>query len=256
MKLPFYFVRWVCIPPVDDSWSHVHRLLSSFAPLGIMAFCWLTNIGNLQTVSLYVPLLFTALAVCISLGVFFGSTSNPVQPWFYPVLPFLALISATLWLAVLAAEITAVLEALGFAMQIPRLRLGFTAIAWGNSLSDLLVCVSTVRKGHASMAIAAILSAPLIDDLVALGIALIMIAASEGSIPVMCGHDCPAALRGPLIVSLCYVGVAVIMLAFMFRCKGGWKSAVWAGSLFALYISFLVVNLFVLHVDAPQAKET
>lgn len=255
LKYPTYIVRWICIPPVNGYWSQQHRLFSSIAPTAMLVFCWLTNTGNMQELTLYPILGFSALALAISTAIFICSSSEPVLPWFYPLLSLVALISAILWLAVLAAEITAVLEAIGYAMRIPRLRLGFTAIAWGNSLGDLLVCVATVRKGHAGMAIAAIFAAPLIDDLIALGISFGMIAYNEGSIPVMCGESCPKELRGPLIVSLVYVAVAVTMLASMFRCRGRWKSLVWACALAALYVSFLIVILFVLQVDAPPAKQ-
>lgn len=255
VKLPAYIIRWMCIPPVDGQWSAQHRVISSFSPTGLLLFCWLTDTGNMQDLNLFPMLGLILLAVTMSVTMFLCSSSTPTLPWFYPVLPFIALVSGVLWLAVLAAEITAVLEAIGYAMQVPRLRLGFTAIAWGNSVGDLLVCIYTVRKGHASMAIAAIFAGPLVDDLIALGSAFIMIALREGHTPVMCGQDCPKELRGPLVVSLGYVAVAVTMLASMLRCRGQLKSLVWACSLVALYISFLFVILFVLHVDAPPAKE-
>merc|ERR1719321_773963 len=116
---------------------------------------------------------FIMLACLAGASIYIGSNSrNGELPWFYPILPTFALLAAVVWLAVLASEITALVEAIGFVLHVPRLRLGFTAIAWGNDLADLVVCLATIKKGHPVMAISAIFAAPLIDDFVAFGFAL------------------------------------------------------------------------------------
>jgi sodium/potassium/calcium exchanger 6 len=254
VQVPTYVVRWMCIPPVDGIWEPTRRYVSAASPIGMLIFCLLTNAGGIQKLNIIAIIGFSLLAVVASFAIFLGSDRGPKLPWFYPVLPLLALISAIVWLAVLAAEITALVEAIGFALEVPRLQLGFTAIAWGNSLADLLVCWATVRQGHASMAFAAVFAGPLIDDMIAFGLALILVAVRKGSVPVMCGEHCPSHLRNPLITSLVCVMTAVLVLAGANRFKGG-KQRMWAAALFVLYAVFMVLILFVQKVDAPMTSK-
>lgn len=252
ISLPTYLMRWACIPPVDQQWDPVRRITSSIAPIGMLAFCAIVNVLSIQHTSTTALLGVAILACLASISIYISSGSKPVLPWFYPVIPIFSLLAAMIWMAVLAGEITALVEAIGFTLRVPRLRLGFTAIAWGNSIADLLVCCATLREGHAVMAITAVFAGPLLDDLVAFGSALVWVAADRG-IPVMCGPQCPMELKLPLVTSLCFILVAVCLLCALLRDRAN-RPRLWAGLLFAWYITFLTLILFVEKVDAPQGE--
>lgn len=250
LGLPTYVLRWVCIPPVDQQWDPMRRLTASITPLGMLAFCIMCDVAKMQTIN-YISLIgFLMLASLAGACIYIGSDTRSVLPWFYPVLPLFALVASVIWMAVLAGEITALVEAIGYTMQVPRLRLGFTAIAWGNCLADFLVCLATLRQGHAIMAITAILAGPLIDDLIAFGIALIMVSWERG-IPEICGEDCPQDFKNPLITSLVAIFGGAVLFCLTLRNRGA-NASVWSAMLFVWYIAFLVIVLVVQRVDAPQ----
>lgn len=248
--MPAYILRHACIPAVDGHWGPVRRAASAFTPLGMLAFCIITNVAWMQSMNVVALIGFVMLASLFGLCIYVGSNNGVTLPWFYPALALFALVGSVIWLSVLASEITALIEAIGFALDIPRLRLGYTAVAWGNSLTDLLVCLATVQKGHASMAITAILAAPLIDDLIAFGVSIIMVSWEKNSVPVLCGANCPREFKDPLITSLAFISMAVVLLACALREKGS-RVKVWAGLLATLYVTFLILVLFVEKVDAP-----
>jgi len=251
LSLPSYVVRWMCIPPADHQWDSVRRAMSAIAPLRLLAFCAITNVARMQEMNFISFLGFGMLACLAGISLYLCSDNRATLPWFYPIIPFFAMIASMLWMSVLASEITALVEAIGFTSHVPRLRLGFTAIAWGNCLADLVVCLATVRRGHAMMAITAIFAGPLIDDLVAFGLAMIIVTWERGS-PMMCGADCPMDFKAPLITSLFFVAAAVVMLVFTIRARGT-VARLGAFVLLAWYATFLIIVLFVQHVDAPEA---
>jgi len=254
LVLPAYIMRYACIPAVDGHWGPIRRATSAFTPLGMLIFCLITNVGWSQEMNAFTLIGFAMLACLAGLFIFIGSDNRLTLPWFYPFLALFAGVSAIIWLSVLASEITALVEAIGFTLAVPRLRLGYTAVAWGNSLTDLLVCLSTVQKGHATMAITAILAAPLLNDLIAFGVSIIMVSWKNNSVPILCGDNCPREFKFPLITSLSFISVAVVLLALTVREKTS-RIKMWAGLLAALYVTFLIIILFVEKVDAPQKKE-
>merc|ERR1719235_259561 len=196
----------------------------------------------MQDMSLIALMGFVLLGFVCGASIYVGSNNERTVPWFYPILALFALVASMIWLSVLASEITAVVEAIGFTLDVPRLRLGYTAVTWGNSLTDLLVCLATVQKGHAMMAATAIFAAPLIDDLVAFGFAIILVSIEKKGVPVLCGHDCPQEFRQPLITSLCFIVTAGVVLACALRAKTK-NIRYWAGLLVFLYVVFLFVVL-------------
>lgn len=251
LGLPSYIVRWGCIPPVDAQWDSTRRLISSIAPLGMLIFCISCDVFSMQHLNIVSLLGITMLACLAGAATFIGSDSQNVLPWFYPALPMFALVASMIWLAVLASEITAIVEAMGFSMQVPRLQLGFTAIAWGNSISDFLVIIATVRQGHAVMAITAVFAGPLMDDLIAFGAALFVVSAERG-IPVICGPGCPTDFKFPLMTSITCIIVAAGVLCFTIKNRGSRSIRICACiGLISLYVAFLILVLFVEHVDAP-----
>lgn len=251
--LPTYAIRWVCIPPADQHWCPLRRVVSSVAPISIFAFCVLTNIANIQKLSMITLLGLTMLAVLASVAMYLSSTDKPELPKFYPILPFTAMISSILWLGAIAGELTALVEAIGFYMQVPRLRLGFSTIAWGNSLGDLLCCVATVRKGQADMAITAVFAGPLIDDLIAFGLAMSTLAfgqQGEKEEPI-CGEACPMMLKLPIMTSIVFVSVSVVLLSLIFAYPGR-GPRIGVAALVVWYSLFLIIVLVVQGVDAPE----
>lgn len=250
VSLPAYILRHACIPSIDCYWGPLRRKTSAFAPLGMVTFCLIANVGWMQDMSIIALMGFVLLGFVCGLSIYLGSNNERTLPWFYPILALFALVASIIWLSVLASEITALVEAIGFTLDVPRLRLGYTAVAWGNCLTDMLVCLATVQKGHTAMAVTAIFAAPLIDDLIAFGASLIMVSWERHHIPVLCGANCPREFKYPLITSLSFIAVAVVLLSCALREKGS-RVKIWAGMLAGLYVVFLILVVFVEKVDAP-----
>jgi len=252
--LPTYIIRWICIPPVDKHWGPLRRIMSSISPIGIWAFCVLTN-AEIMQLHLTTLIGMTMLAVLGSFSMYLSSTDKPELPWFYPILPCLAMLSAILWLGAIAGEVTSLVEAIGFYMQVPRLRLGFSTIAWGNCLGDLLICVATVRQGQSDMAISAVLAGPLIDDLIAFGLALSSVAwRTNELLEPMCGQACPMELKLPIMTSVFFVCSSVSLFVLILRGTSQ-RPQLGAGVLFTWYALFLCMVIFVMHADAPEGPE-
>lgn len=260
VQAPAYALRWMCIPPVDERWDTGRRCLACFSPLGAFAFCMATNVAYVRQLNPIAWLGFLILVGLLSTYLYLTSNSSERPWWYFPVVPCIALVSSVVWLAVLAGEITAIAEAVGFTMGVPRLRLGFTAIAWGNSLGDFLVCVATVRKGQVSMAISAVFAGPLVDDLLAFGIALTATTWKEGNQTVMCGETCPAKLKGPLMSSIFFITLAASVLTLLLYFQKSLRKHRFCTAympaclLFGCYVLFLVVIVGLQRVDAAVPR--
>lgn len=249
--LPYYIVRWASIPPSDGLWDRQRRLVSTCAPVGFLIFLVVVVPGLGDTLGRVGFTALLSLSVFVSYGVYTTSTDGPKLPWFYPALALTAAISSVIWLGAIAAELTALIEAVGFVLHVRRLRLGFTAIAWGNAAGDILTCYALARRGQLRTAFNAVFSNPLVADWIGLGTVLLLAvhrAEAGGDATKLWVERCPPEMRVPLAVCFCGLLGAAVLHGARLLCGGGLapKSAwTWAGILVAWYVAFICMILYV-----------
>jgi len=255
LALPFYMVRWASIPPADGIWDRQRRIASACSPFA-MILIFMMAMPEVDSVlgrqGFAVLLVIGAL---LSAGVYANSSNGPDLPWFYPALTLLAGVSSVFWLGGVANELTALIEGIGFVLKVPRLRLGFILIAWGNAAADSLTIYAMARRGRLRTAFNAVFSNPLVADWLGLGATLLIVVRNAGGAPAkLWENGCPPELRLPLAVCLTGLLGAASLHGARLACGGGGaqKSAkMWAGLLVAWYFVFLVVIFGVSGIATP-----
>jgi len=243
---PTYAVRWALIPPSDLHWDRFRRVVSSFAPLGMAVFCSGTYLDGLQSlVATPAATGITTACLAASLGIFLGSDDGPAVPWFYPAITLIAKASSILVLSVIAGELTACVETLGTVIGVPRLWLGTTVIAWGNSLGDLVTGVAMVKQGQTCTAFTSVFAGPLFNFLCGAGMALTMAACSRGGKVHL--WETPEGMMD-LRVHVRFLISASFLLVLMLLCRQHY-CRLWPFALFALYAIFLVCVLSMEQAD-------
>lgn len=160
-----------------------------------------------------------------------------------------------MWLMVIASELTALVEGIGFAMDVSRLKLGFTAIPWGTSLSDFLTCAAIARSGEEKTALMAILTNPLLDNLLGFGLALTRAALRGGRVISQSyfGSSIAESLQRPLLDGLACTAVAVSLLVGAL-CRRGRNVRLWVAALLSCYAVFLVKTVLLpVNANPPAA---
>lgn len=113
-----------------------------------------------------------ALAISVVVGVlirFKTKTSRPPLRASIPLMLFAFFMSIT-WISVAADILIDLLTLQGVILQIDPALLGMSILAWGNSLGDLMACISIAKKGLAEMAITGCYAGTLFNVLLGLGL--------------------------------------------------------------------------------------
>jgi len=238
-----YAARWILIPPSDRHWDHTRRVLSALAPTGVIAFWASTSLGSCAALfaSSATTVLF-CVGLVASVAIYAGSDNGPALPFFYPALTLLAKASSILVLSVIAGELTACVETLGLVFGVPRLSLGTTVMAWGNSLGDLAVGMAMVRQGQCRAAFTAVFAGPIFNCLFSAGIVLTCAAANTPGGNVTLWSDASGKTNLRLHTAFLAVACTVLTLTFVFQQSAGHFSPI---ALWALYGTFLVCILSV-----------
>jgi len=235
---PAHFARGLSIPTVDGKWDNRRRIVSSICVLGMLAFSVFTNFARWQALACTWQLSIAATALVVSIIILVTGGSGPALPWFYPFLTILAQASAICWLAATAGELTALIEAAGFVFEVPQISLGFTAIAWGDALGDMLTCVAMVRSGQARAAMMAVFANSVLDDLLGFGLALVSMTSEAGGGVALWKQSQSREVWSMMITSFGFLAGAVAILVMMIQ-QRGLLPQVWVGALLLLYIAFL-----------------
>lgn len=215
VQWPAYGIRWVTIPPADGLWDRRRRAVSALAPLGLLGMLFATGwtsptLFNITSCNIRVWAVLLMLTIFLGALIVRCSGEGPEPPAFYPCLTLVAKISSVIWLSLAAAELTAVVETLGLWFHVPSVRLGFTAIAWGNVASDFMSCLALASQGQTKIAFTAVLASPLFDNLMGYGVALFISAKTNGgevpsplSLPIVVAFGCIVASVGLLLLVMC-----------------------------------------------------
>lgn len=235
---PSYALRHVLIPPADVQWDRTRRTISSLAPTGLLLLIAAVDDRFLQLPrATQIPV--ALVAFCTSCTIYRCSGDGPEIPRFYPCLTLLSKISSIIVLKLIADELTAVVESCGWMYNVPRLWLASTAVAWGNSLGDLVTGVAMVHTGQTRMAFTSIFAGPLFNCTVGGGVALLCAAYSNGGTLLLGSTDIG---RLVLLLNVGFLGLALASLAIMLLT---WRRSLqyWPGALFVIYALFLAVVL-------------
>lgn len=248
---PFYVIRWITIPPSDDCWDSTRRTLCALSPLGVVSLCY-TAFGSEADIITWA--IVSAGASLVGAAAYCATDDGPDTPCLYPAFTLLAKVSSCIWLAVLAAELTNVVKALGVVSGIPSALLGITVVAWGNSFGDLLSGLSVTRSGDGRLAVIAVFSSPLFSNLVGFGISSWMAAKQAGGRAVIWqAQDVQTRIMilMPLLAGLVCVLLSAIIIWIAYHSVeySSVPKAYWAFGLFACYGIFM--GLEILDVISP-----
>jgi Ca2+/Na+ antiporter len=158
-------------------------------------------------------------------------------PRIYPFLTLGAFASAVVWMDLIANEAVALMESLGVMLHISTSILGLTVLALGNSVGDLIADLAVAKAGQGRMAISTCFGSPLLNDILGLGIALLITTAT--SFPKEFHGD----ISTDLYVAWGFLAVSLVSSLVVFHSYGYEPPRKFAYWLFAIYALFLVSSI-------------
>eukprot|EP01013_Petalomonas_cantuscygni_P002447 TRINITY_DN12516_c0_g1_i1.p1 TRINITY_DN12516_c0_g1~~TRINITY_DN12516_c0_g1_i1.p1 ORF type:complete len:670 (+),score=110.92 TRINITY_DN12516_c0_g1_i1:144-2153(+) len=171
ISLPAVLAVHLSIPsPVTSlaRWRAGGRALSVVAPLfGSGVVCLAAELGPLGWGVGY------GVGLAGSVALAFATRGDVVPRWHSAFFATYAFGACVLWIYVCAAEVVAVAQSLGVAVGISQAALAVTALAWGNSLNDLVADTTVAHHGHISMALGAIYGGQMMNLVLGLGLSFV-----------------------------------------------------------------------------------
>ncbi|KAK8956747.1 Cation/calcium exchanger 1 [Platanthera zijinensis] len=179
IDLPLYLPRRLTIPDVsEERWSKPFAVASAGLAPVFLAILWNSKRGGMGsrvglTVCLYGGL------IGLVLGLMALHTTMKDSPPRKCLLPWLAggFLMSVLWTYIIAEELVGLLVSLGYIFGISPSILGFTVLAWGNSIGDLIANVAMAMNGGqdgAQIAISGCYAGPIFNTLAGLGLSLVV----------------------------------------------------------------------------------
>ncbi|XP_036147470.1 mitochondrial sodium/calcium exchanger protein-like [Monomorium pharaonis] len=205
---------------------------------------WQTTFGNLPVMSI-----FLVVGTVIGVIVFLTTHVDRV-PKFHNVFAFLGFLGAMLTVYLVAGEVMAVLQCIGYACSISDAMLGITFLAWGNSIGDLISNVAIARRGFPRMGYAACFGGPMFNTLLGLGLTYGIAAATdpEQQTKIRISDMAP----GCLAFLLCSLVATIIYL----NITGATARRSYGGLLYSIYFAFILIQfLSELHVIHPLGTD-
>jgi len=235
---PTFIARWVTIPSSDGHWDRTRRVLCTLSPTGLFLFLILTGCAFQEVHKLAITWALVLVPAMLGAMIYVSSDDGPQLPRFYPLVTLTAKVSSVIWLYVIATELTAVVESLGRAFYIPPITLGFTSIAWGNACGDLLSCLVMVQRNQSRAAFAAVLAGPIFNNLIGLGVVLVIAAHARGGEIILWESAWPAAVKVPMLAGLASILCAICTMLCMIHFDKKKSTHKWAYAMFASYSIF------------------
>ncbi|XP_074102738.1 mitochondrial sodium/calcium exchanger protein [Cotesia typhae] len=172
LRIPIMLVLQFIIPVVNKTaaksgWS---KLLNCIQPSVLPTVSVIIlKVDDIEVGPLPLVVIVFVLGAAVSV-ILIARTSHDQPPKYHNAFALLGFTGATLVVWVIAGEVMAVLESIGFASRISDAMLGLTLLAWGNSVGDLISNVAIARQGFARMGYSACFGGPLFNTLVGLGL--------------------------------------------------------------------------------------
>lgn len=172
LDVPFDFLRRICIPPCSsETWDR--RFCCVSLPLCVVFF-YLTQVWDWDADHYHVPVHFYIILGVFTIWAFlvYFNTKVTVAPKGFIVFAVLGFISSIFWIAFMSNFLIDILTMYGILFDLKPSFLGFTMLAWGNSVGDLVANQAVARKGYARMAITGCFAGPLFNLLVGFGLSI------------------------------------------------------------------------------------
>lgn len=106
---------------------------------------------------------------CVWSLVIYHTSKISVPPKYYLIYVFIGFVASIIWIEFISNFLVDILTMFGIVLDIKVSYLGFTALAMGNSLGDLVANMAVSRKGFAKMAITGCFAGPLFNVVIGLG---------------------------------------------------------------------------------------
>ncbi|CAK9795769.1 Mitochondrial sodium/calcium exchanger protein [Anthophora quadrimaculata] len=172
IRAPVMFLLQLFIPLVNTTaakrgWSKLLNCFQLCVTPTMALFllnAWRAHFGPVSVVPIFL-LVGTVIGVIV-----FLMTHVDRVPKFHNVFAFLGFLAAMLTVYLVAGEVMAVLQCVGYAFSISDAMLGITFLAWGNSIGDLISNVAIARRGFPRMGYAACFGGPMFNTLLGLGL--------------------------------------------------------------------------------------
>lgn len=163
IRIPAKLFLLFTIPVVDyaenlNGWSKLLNILHCI----ILPQFGLFVTGYIKFMIFAIPLAVIVFILSCILAITIFFTSKPEkQPTYHKLFVIGSFVGSILVISTVASEIVSLLETFGIAMALSHSLLGMTAMAWGNSVGDLIANITLARKGHQEMGFSACFGSPM-----------------------------------------------------------------------------------------------
>ena len=173
----------------------------------------------------------------LSLSPYFYRSGQP--PVYQPLLGFVGFGVSIVWIYIIANELVSLLKAFGVVFGLTDGILGLTALAWGNSIGDLIADTAMAHRGQPRTGFSACFGGQLFNLLLGVGLPFSIALLANGSQPIPLHFNrITLTLSVGLGASLLFSFVALPLLRFH-------ASRLYGAALIAIYVVFLTGALVV-----------
>ncbi|KAE8677002.1 Cation/calcium exchanger 2 [Hibiscus syriacus] len=242
LEMPLYLPRRLTIPVVcQERWSKPVVVGSvTLAPI-LLSVLW-----DLQDDNLTFETGLVVYVIGVLVGTGFGvlayfktEKSRPPKTWLFLWLAG-GFVMSVVWSYIIAQELVGLLISIGYILGISQSILGFTVLAWGNSLGDLVTNLSMALNGGpegVQVAISGCYAGPIFNTLFGLGMSLIGAAWHGYPSPVQIPKD-------PYLLETTGFLVAALVWALLVLPMRDMKlDGVLGGGLFLIYFTSMSLKL-------------
>ncbi|KAK5772873.1 cation/calcium exchanger 2-like [Gossypium arboreum] len=242
LEMPLYLPRRLTIPiACQERWSKPVAVVSvTLAPI-LLSVLWDLQDDNLT---------FKTGLVVYGIGVLFGISlgflaflrtekSNPPKTCLFPWLAGGFLMSVV-WSYIIAQELVGLLISLGHILGISQSILGFTVLAWGNSLGDIVTNLTMAMNGGpegVQVAISGCYAGPIFNTLFGLGMSLVGSAWYGYPSPVQIPED------PYLLETLGFLVAALLWALLVLPMRNMKLDGVLGGGLFLIYFTSMSLRV-------------
>ncbi|CAD5164833.1 unnamed protein product [Musa acuminata subsp. malaccensis] len=243
LEMPLNLPRRLTIPDVsEERWSKPFAVASvSLSPL-FLATLWISQRGEVGSEERITTYVLGSVAGMV-LGIIAIGTTEKSAPPKACLLPWLAggFLMSVIWSYMIAGELVALLVAIGDIAGISPLVLGFTVLAWGNSLGDLIANVALAVSGRGDgvqIAISGCYAGPIFNTLVGLGVSLVLASGASHPSPFVVPQD------RAIFETLGFLIGGLLWALLMLPRRKMKPDRVLGIGLLAIYLTFLCWRLF------------
>ena len=182
IDFPFTLIRELTIPIYENKkWNKIKFCLNPLCQF--IFFSYTLQLYNYFLENVFSLILI--LTILILITIFLISKINEETPKKYEYLIiFLTFAMSLFWLWFIANILISILQTIGLIFNIPDSFLAMTILTFGNCVTDLFLNISLVKGGYGEMALAGSIGGPLFNLLIGLGISLLKINISFGTIEI------------------------------------------------------------------------